>query len=399
MKIKLAGGVGEYGRSAFLISDNHNTLLLDAGIMKGNGILESQRYPVLTKEEIQEVTSVFITHSHEDHCGAVPFLIEKGFNGKIYSTEETQSQIRAQQLLPEPIMESQWQILSMDNGQQQMALGNRLTIQWGMNGHMPGSVWYMLTGKKHRIFYSGDFSPESSLMAYQKPISRRTDLVIVDAAYGEDCQEQADLIGKMFAAMEQCLKKGGKVLIPVPGQGRGLDLLALFVNRNYYWKVPLLVEEKIARAFEACQNKEEWLHSKGKKLLRTFLQEKEIMTRFTEKQQLENSWKEGILLVDGAMMESPLAQHFYNQMQEKDLVILNGNQAANTMGSRLLKELRTSGRPETIQIRYNVHMDEKRALQLAECLRAKKKIPFHSKQPLSEGKGWENRKPGDVIHL
>lgn len=53
------------------------------------GIFQELEYDELNRElpiNIHEIDALFITHSHVDHVGRIPFLVKNGYNGPIYST-------------------------------------------------------------------------------------------------------------------------------------------------------------------------------------------------------------------------------------------------------------------------------------------------------------------------
>ena len=64
--------------------------LVDCGLMAGE---EDGGYPYLTQEEIKRADYVFLTHSHADHTGAIPWLVEKGFHGNVVASKETLEQL------------------------------------------------------------------------------------------------------------------------------------------------------------------------------------------------------------------------------------------------------------------------------------------------------------------
>lgn len=67
------------------------SFLVDCGLMAGAG----QPYPDLTPDEIQTLSFLFLTHSHTDHTGALPWLEEQGFSGTVFASRETLSQLKA----------------------------------------------------------------------------------------------------------------------------------------------------------------------------------------------------------------------------------------------------------------------------------------------------------------
>ena len=73
MKLMIAGGVGEHGRNCFLVQGETVRFLVDCGKMADT---PEDPYPRLTRAEICRLDAVFLTHSHADHTGALPWLYE-----------------------------------------------------------------------------------------------------------------------------------------------------------------------------------------------------------------------------------------------------------------------------------------------------------------------------------
>ena len=50
-------------------------------------------YPRLTENEIMKIDYIFLTHSHIDHSGAIPWIESQGFKGIVVGTKETLNQL------------------------------------------------------------------------------------------------------------------------------------------------------------------------------------------------------------------------------------------------------------------------------------------------------------------
>ncbi len=86
------GGVGEIGKNMFLVKDGAEILVMDAGLsfpeeeMLGIDIvLPDISYLLENKKHIQ---GIVLTHGHEDHIGALPFVLRQ-LNVPIYGTKLT----------------------------------------------------------------------------------------------------------------------------------------------------------------------------------------------------------------------------------------------------------------------------------------------------------------------
>ncbi|MEM7826452.1 MAG: MBL fold metallo-hydrolase, partial [Candidatus Aenigmatarchaeota archaeon] len=83
------GGFREVGRSCLLVETPKSKVLLDCGISVGAS--NANQYPILhTKEfDYNEIDAIIVSHSHLDHCGFVPVLYERGYDGPLYMTTPT----------------------------------------------------------------------------------------------------------------------------------------------------------------------------------------------------------------------------------------------------------------------------------------------------------------------
>lgn len=209
MEIFTAGGVGEHGRNCFYVQGETIRFLVDCGKMAGS----AQPYPNLTPERIRSLQYVFLTHSHADHTGALPWLLEQGFSGTVIASDETFGQL--------PFSLPDTRTL------RSFRPPEGLKLRWGRSGHCPGSVWYEFGLEGQTLLFSGDYT-ERSLVYETDPIRRtRAELAVIDCAYGADPRSAEVLRFDFLTRMAALLAAGKPVLLPVPKYGRGLEQLAL----------------------------------------------------------------------------------------------------------------------------------------------------------------------------
>ena len=86
------GGVGQFGMNAMAVTASDTTLLLDAGAMFPGldhyGVDLAVPDLSFLKETGRQVSAVVLTHGHEDHIGAVPYIWDR-IGGPIYGTPLT----------------------------------------------------------------------------------------------------------------------------------------------------------------------------------------------------------------------------------------------------------------------------------------------------------------------
>ena len=92
LEVVSLGGVGEFGMNMMAVTSDDTTVLLDAGAMFPSPehlgidlIVPDLAYLEQTK---RRVTALVLTHGHEDHIGAVPYVWDK-LDGPVYGTPLT----------------------------------------------------------------------------------------------------------------------------------------------------------------------------------------------------------------------------------------------------------------------------------------------------------------------
>lgn len=378
MQVQILGGVEEYGRSCFYLSTPSVNILLDCGILKDKGLSVHEKYPALTPQLVQTLDAVLLTHSHEDHCGALPYLIELGFQGKIYSTQATKEQLQKYLHKEQLTLENRWIIIEKISNKQTFSL-DTMTITWGKTGHLLGSVWYLIHVAGKTIFYSGDFAPESILLEHEYPPLTAIDLAIVDAAYGTQ-EKQAVNLDRITLEIETCVAKGGSILFPVPVFGRGHDLLTYLVRLNAQWRIPIIIEAELYDTLAMYQSYPHWLKKEAQEVLMTSFNHKylyPVQHEDERRQALAQAGSKLILSPDG-MMEAPHANYYFQALAPSSLhtLILTGHQAQGTFGERLLTNPHAYPL-NCLAITYKIHQDRENVLHMLNLLRPAHTILFH----------------------
>ena len=96
LKIIPLGGLGEIGKNMMVMECEDDIIIIDAGLMfpeeemLGIDLVIPDINYLLEKRE--KIRGIIITHGHEDHVGALPYLLPQ-LDVPIYSTKLTQGLI------------------------------------------------------------------------------------------------------------------------------------------------------------------------------------------------------------------------------------------------------------------------------------------------------------------
>ncbi len=223
MKLYLTGEPCTQQRHCYFIEGRRTKFIVDCGYQRCYG---EDALPHLQPEHIRSARYLFLTHSHENQAGALPFLFGNGFAGRVVLTTETARQLDFP--IDDPILLEE---LSMPYGETELAGG--LAVTWGRSGHCSGSAWYRLRDGERSLLFSGDYYTRARIHASDPIIGLKASLAVLDCDYGagDAPNSREDHVEALLNAITQALADGRPVLLPVPKYGRAQGILSYITER------------------------------------------------------------------------------------------------------------------------------------------------------------------------
>ena len=156
------GGSGEIGMNCNLFHYNDSWLMVDLGVTFSDN--ESSHYELIMPnidfiiDKINKLSGIILTHAHEDHIGAMPYLYEYLKKAPIYTTPFTASVLK-RKFESQGIFDYEIKLLEYNRSQ---LIGSFEVKIFCMTHSIPESNAIFLKTKKGNIFHSGDWKIDSS---------------------------------------------------------------------------------------------------------------------------------------------------------------------------------------------------------------------------------------------
>lgn len=363
VKLTFYGGAQEVTGSCFLLESAQTKILVDCGMWQGSAKDdEKNRAPFGFNPS--EIAALFVTHAHLDHIGRIPYLVKKGFKGKIYSTAPTRelSKISLEDALgllersgkketeeiffEQKDLDEALKLWSDFDYNHELEIGDfKITARDA--GHILGSSIYEIGVDGKKIVVTGDLgNPPTPLLRPTYDI-KDADYLIMEGIYGNRWHEgKAERRLKLERTIEDTIKAGGVLMVPAFSLERTQELLFELndlAENGRIPEIPVFVDSPLAikmteiyKKYEEYFNKEAgYLISSGDDIFK-FPGLRFTLTSLESKSINEVPPPKIIIAGSGMSTGGRILHHERRYLQDpKSALLIIGFQAAGSLGRRL----------------------------------------------------------------
>jgi len=366
IRVTALGGFQQVGRSALLLQTRDGAVLLDCGINPGS-TNPSDTFPRLDVSEFDlgQLDAVVISHAHLDHCGFLPFLYKYGYDGPVYSSEPTVSLMTLLQLDYLDVSSKEGVMPPYDQKDVREAVIHSIPLKMGVvtdispdiritlhnAGHILGSsVVHVHIGEGlQNIVYTGDYKFGRTMLLEPAATNfPRVETLITESTYGgagNIMPHRMDVEGRLVSVVNETVKNGGKVLIPVLAVGRAQEIMLIldnYMRQGVLAEVPIYNEGMISEVTAIHTAYPEYLSKELRdKILyqdiNPFQSEYFVTVKNPDERPAIISGGPCVILATSGMLEGGPVLEYFRELasDERNALIFVSYQIDGTLGSRV----------------------------------------------------------------
>lgn len=393
IRITYLGGARQVGRSALFLQTPESRILMDCGIDVSS---TDEAYPYLEAPEfnISEIDAVIISHAHVDHTGLLPYLFKYGYRGPVYCTAPTRDIMALLQLDTVKIQrgEGKEPIYSTDDVKEMVKhvitldyeevtdVTPDVRITLYNAGHTLGSamVHIHVGNGLHNLLYTADIKfAKTKLLSPAATTFPRLETMLIEATYGgrdnvtETVKTQDQILQEII---KTTVGRGGKVLMPTLGSGRGQEVIIMveqLIRDGAIPDIPVYIDGMVWDITAIYTAYPEFLNSTVRQQIfhrdnNPFLNKniKQVGSQKERKQIIEEGGPCIILATSGMLVGGPSVEYLKNLAEDKKhSLVFSCYQGEGSLGRRIQRGereiiFREGQKEDVIQIKMDVHRIE-----------------------------------------
>ncbi|MHA1231056.1 MAG: beta-CASP ribonuclease aCPSF1 [Candidatus Helarchaeota archaeon] len=387
------GGFREVGRMGMLVQTPESNVLIDCGINVGS---PNEPFPNLNIPEfnIENLDAVVISHAHLDHHGFVPYLFKYGYDGPIYCTKPTMNLMTLLQIDYLDISQREGRFLPYSQREVKKAVLHTIPLEYGEvtdiapdirltlhnAGHILGSaiIHLHIGDGMYNLAYTGDFKfSKTRLLEMANSSFPRLETLIMESTYGgpkDNMPSRRESENVLTTIINNTIKNGGKVLIPVLAVGRAQELIIIIeekIRKGLLQEVPVYIDGMISEATAIHTTHPEYLSKELRQMIfhqgrSPFLADYFVQVDSnTARSEIVEGGPCIIMATSGMMTGGPSVEYFRLLAEDpKNTLIFVSYQVEGTLGRRIQKGFKDiqmrapDGHIEHVKVKLNVITNE-----------------------------------------
>jgi metallo-beta-lactamase family protein len=259
MNISFHGADRNVTGSCHLVECAGKRILIDCGLYQGGREIEEENAEDFGFDPT-EIDFLLLTHAHLDHCGRIPLLNKRGFQGEIITTgasrelarlvmldaahlQEEEARYRARRSARhghrekiQPLYSVLDALNSTEHFGRRAVYGQPVDLAPGARatfldaGHILGSASVFLEleedGTRRSVLFSGDLGNAGRPLLRDPVTPEHADVVVMETTYGDRRHKALQpSVEELYEAVSDSFERGGNVIIPTFALERAQELL------------------------------------------------------------------------------------------------------------------------------------------------------------------------------
>lgn len=378
MIIKSFGAAKNVTGSCHLLTDdkdNNKNVMVDCGLFQEREF-EDKNY--VFDFDPGSVDYLILTHAHIDHCGRIPYLVKKGFKGRILCTKPTyqlakvllldtgkiisenykyelKKSLRRNSPAPRLLYDESDVLDSFDFFDPVLEYGKPYLLKNGFTaeahdaGHILGSSFVKISKNAKSAIFSGDLGNKEKPIVKNFEYPDEAGIIYTETTYGDrNHRSFKESKEEFLAAIVGTLKNGGNVLIPSYATERAQDIL--YMLREFYEQgllpecrvfldspLALNVTNIFVQNFSYFKEDNIPLFKKGDPFDFPYLN---IVKDIEESKNINKISGRAIIIAGSGMLHGGRILHHlkHNIWKKENSVIFVGYQARGTLGRKIVEK-------------------------------------------------------------
>jgi metallo-beta-lactamase family protein len=361
--------------------------LLDCGLVQGHR-KEAFQINRSLPFDAKKLRSVVLSHAHLDHSGNLPTLTRNGFSGPIYSTPATAELCQYMLADSAHIQENDAEFLRRRSRRrhaigvadtsiaieplyssedaanasrcfatcklyERRRLNEHLDFTFSNAGHILGSAFVLLKhrieGRETKLLFSGDLGRAGLPILKDPDPAPETDYLIVESTYGNRIHEPiGNVESELKTLVNKTVARGGHVIVPAFAVGRTQQLVLVLhklAESKSIPAIPIFVDSPLAvNVTEVFRHHPEEFDTEAAAYLERGLDpfgfsRLRYLREAAESKTLNDLRTPYVVISASGMCEGGRVLHHLRHgiADDRNLVLLAGYQAENTLGRRIME--------------------------------------------------------------